>query len=250
MKMLSKSYKSVRAFDSRLESIKKTGSSFEAALADHGDWGPELKPVLEAVTWLEQHKKAADPRPGFVSASWKRVLKNIHTGRENITFPGVKGRMQIRFAFRSALAVCFALVLLLNTSMIASAARSASPGNIFYKVKKAEESVHFAFTNSAQENAGLHISMMKRRAAEIEELLLEGRYEHIGPAAAEFEYHLTKAWTAIDYWRIADFQAANAKGEELRWNLNNQVLVWQTLLKAAPLQVMDSLAHAIQAAKQ
>jgi hypothetical protein len=230
MKKISIFNKDALSLDEYLESIKKN-KSIEAAITEQSGVNDQMCSLLEAALWLEKYKTASDPRPGFVKSSWNRVLKKITTHDENApdASANIKGGMQIRFAFRSAVAVCLALVLLLNTSVIASAAKASSPGNIFYKVKKVEEKVQLALSQSAEENACLHIALAKRRAAEIEELLLEGRGDYLAISVAEFEYHLNKAWTAIDYWRMEDYRGANEKTEELQRYLNNQVLVWKTL---------------------
>jgi hypothetical protein len=250
MKILSNYSRIAQAFEACLQSIIGQGITTWAALKEKGECESEMLPLLEAALWLKQHQTAVDPRPGYINASGKRVLEKIRKGVEGRYNSGVKGGMQLRFAFRSALAICLALVLLLNTSVIATASRAASPGHFFYSVKKAEENVQLALIRSPEQIAGLNILMMKRRAAEIEELLLEGRYEYIEATALEFEFHLVRTWTAIDYWRMDDFQGANKKAEEIRSYLNNQVLVWQTLLQTAPCSGKESLAPAIQAAKQ
>jgi hypothetical protein len=230
MKKISIFNKDALSLDEYLESIKKD-KSIEAVITEQSGVNDQMCLLLEAALWLEQYKTVSDPRPGFVKSSWNRVLKKITTHDENApdASASIKGGMQIKFAFRSAVAVFLALVLLFNTSVIASAARASSPGNVFYKVKKVEENVQLALSQSAEENADLHIILAKRRAAEIEELLLEGRGEYLEKAVAEFEYHLNKAWTAIDYWRVEDYLGANQKTEELQRYLTNQVLVWKTL---------------------
>lgn len=252
MKMKFNTHEVDPALNACLEGIRNQGKSVEAALREQGLREAELRPILEAALWLELKKTGSDPSPGFVSASWKRVLRKIKTRDEGdpAAIPGIKGKMQVRFAFRSALAICLAMVLLLNTSVIGAAAKTSYPGNVFYKVKKAEESLQLAFSQSNEQTAELHIFLMKRRAAEIEEMILEGQTEHLVDMALEFEYHLNQARTAIDYWRITDYQNANVKAEGLSLSLSNQVFVWQALLKLIPISDRGSFQHAIYAASQ
>jgi hypothetical protein len=244
MKKISKYYKTAQAFDEYYERSKKHVETPELVLFEKGYIDAELRPLLQAALWLEHYKTSSNPRPGFVGSSWKRLSRKIKSPEKDVTTS--KGLMQIRYAFRSALAVCLALVLLLNSSVIASASKSSAPGQIFYKVKKAEESVQLALRHSAEDSARLHIHMVKRRAAEVEELLLDGRYKHIGSVVAEYRYHLNKAWTAIDYWRVNDYQGANTISEEFRLFLNNQVLVWQTLAVMAPYPERQYIDNAIE----
>ncbi|HZD55668.1 MAG TPA: DUF5667 domain-containing protein, partial [Anaerolineales bacterium] len=198
-----------------LEAVQSGEETVSSVLARYPDLEQELRPQLEAANWLIENKEAFNPRPEFIAASRRRLMREIDQGSAvPEPAPLVSFWETIFNLGRARVALQFALVLLLvvfflfGSSRVALAARYTIPGDRLYPVKTAVERGQLLLTFSDAGDARLYTQFAQRRLVEIQELVLETRYEYVKDTVEAYDRDVHGAIDSLE--RVAAENSAAA----------------------------------------
>ena len=235
-----------------LEALER-GEGLADVLARYPQAASELKPLLEAADWLEGQQAAVEPRPGFVRASRSRLIEKIAS--EPVAAGGWLEQIvtQLRSAlgggWRVALQLSLAAVLLaclvLTGSEAALASQGALPGEALYSIKLGLERVELLVTLDTAKKIVLHNQFAQARLIEIQELVMEGRYNYIREAVSNFEAHVKQASQLLSALASKDPERATELALALKETLSSQRAFLSFLMAAAPREVTPELLRAI-----
>lgn len=164
----------------------------DSALAQYPEYADELKPKLEAALWIHDRQSVVDPRPGFISASRKRLVNQIQQEEKNpsskLLFPSLD-----RSVLRLAFVTLFIFVSLLSIQGGFQAVNATLPGDSLYRWKLALEDIKLSTAPDAASEAELRIQLANERAREIEALLEQGNYDAVPSTLAQYRENLAIA---------------------------------------------------------
>lgn len=183
-----------------LEMIQSGQETVDSALSRYPDQADAMRPALEALSWLQGQGRLFDPRPGFVESSRRRLSTRI---RQEIASPSplMKNwaaflawflrpkRLGLQFILISILMIG----LVIGAGGVAVASRSSIPGDALYPMKIAAENAQLALTPGQVGEAQLYIEFSQHRLQEVQELVLEGKYQYIPQTVSEFNRQVGQA---------------------------------------------------------
>jgi hypothetical protein len=230
------------------------GEGLADVLARYPQEASELKPLLEAAVWFAGQKAAVEPRPGFIRASRSRLIEKIEA--EPVAAAGgwleqvvAQLRSALGGSWRVALQVALAVVLLaclvLTGSEAALASQGALPGEALYSIKLSLEKVELLVTLDPAQKIELHNQFAQARLVEIQDLVMEGRYNYIREAVSNFEAHVQQASRLLSALASKDPERATQLALALKETLASQRSFLTFLLAAAPREVAPELLRAI-----
>ena len=235
-----------------LEALE-SGEGLAEVLARYPQVSEELKPLLEAAVWFGNQKIAIEPRPGFVRASRARLLEKIaaepvvasswleRTWTQLITGLGSGWRV----ALQVALAVVILACLVVGGSGVALASQEALPGEALYPVKIGFEKAELLVTLDRVAKIQLHNQFAQARLIEIQELVLEGRYNYIRETVSNYEAHVTQASQLLSILARRDPEKAKELAISLEETLASQHSFLSFLLAEVPSEVSPEILRAI-----
>src|SRR5512133_1662498 len=139
----------------------------------HMDQAEAIRPELEAATWLFSREEQVKPRPGFVTASRKRVVDRIQReaseGSAKHAFFGFTWPKQL--AFRWMAVVMIVVMLLSSTGGLVSASQGTLPDDGLYAIKRLSEEVTYNLTFSSVERVKYSAKLADRRIDELAALI-------------------------------------------------------------------------------
>jgi hypothetical protein len=239
-----------------LEAIQRGDETVASVLARYPEYADELRPQLEAANWLIKSRDSFDPRPEFVSASRQRLMAQINQGvvapapTPAAAAPAAAPRpsfweMLLNFArspqaMRLAMALLLIAFVLFGSGRAVLAAEKALPGDRLYPVKITYENIQVLVSLSESRDARLHTQFAQRRLLELEELIMENRFEYVEDTVEAYERQVERAIVALR--QVAGQDAAQA--EQIATDLE-QVLTEQTVVLAilSALAPQDTRAH-------
>lgn len=240
-----------------LEKIQSGQATLDGVLAQYPDLANELRPPLESALWFRMRRATLDPRPGFVSASRRRLVEQIRQEQQvrPATFyaRGVIAigqffnlvTTQRRLAFQYALVFILALAMVAGTAGVARAAQSSLPGDLLYGVKTSLESATLALARDDASRAELHIRFAQSRLEEIQALLTANRLEHVSDAVAAYEEHVNQAILHMIAVREEDQARANALATSLHATMENNVGIFQLLAEGASSEASEQIERVL-----
>ncbi|MGW8249152.1 MAG: DUF5667 domain-containing protein, partial [Anaerolineales bacterium] len=233
--------------------IQSGHSTLDGVLAQYPDLADELRPPLESALWFRMRRATLDPRPGFVSASRRRLVEQIRLEQQVTPAPfytrGVIAigqffsliTTQRRFAFQYALVFILALAMVAGTAGVARAAQRSLPGDLFYGVKISLEDATLALARDEATLAELHIRYAQYRLDEIQTLLAANRLEHVSDAVAAYEEHVNQAILHMIAVREQDQTRANALASSLHATMESNVGMFQLLAETASTEASQQI---------
>lgn len=236
-----------------LEQIQSGQATLDGILAQYPDLAEELRPPLEAALWFRMRKATLDPRPGYVSASRRRVVERIGQEQAAKAVPiytrGVIAigqllqnvTVQRRLAFQLAALVLLMFLLVGGSGGAARAAQKALPGEPLYGVKIMMEKAALALAVEEGEKAELHIRYAQRRLAEIQALIEEDRQQYIPVAVTQYEEHINLAIRHMIAVRRQDQGMANMLAASLQSAMEEWVGVFRLLAESVPEDVQEQI---------
>ena len=235
-----------------LEALER-GEGLADVLARYPQASEELKTLLEAAVWFSGQKAAVEPRPGFVKASRARLVEQI--AAETVTTGNWLERMWVQLStalgggWRVALQVTLAVVILaclvVGGSGVALASQTALPGEALYPVKTSLENVELLVTRDTAAKIQLHNQFSQARLLEIEELVMEGRYNYIRETVSNFEAHVNRASQLLNALATRDPERAAELGLALKETLAGQRAFLSFLMAAVPQEVVPEMLRAL-----
>jgi hypothetical protein len=233
-----------------LKAVLSGKSSIEDVLRKHPGQAAQLRRELEVALWLHSRREQVAPRPGFVSASKKRVLARIQQEA------GLQGTRRAVLGFRwpfqapvlrLGMAVLVVLVLVFSgLGGAVSYAQRALPGEQLYGVKRAAERVSYGLAFDEIGKLKLNLGFAQRRLDEVQRLLPAGKYALVKSTLADF---LAVSDQAVQQLRgLDDSQLAekSALAKQVNGSLSKTTEVLASLVSDAPAEVKADLekAHA------
>ena len=246
-----------------LEQIKTGQETVDSALSRHPEQAEELRPLLEASSWLHAQREVIAPRPDFVAQSRQRLVARLElekagnyaqappTGLSSLWSSLVSLFTQKRFAYQFAIATFLLIFLVVSTSGVAFASQWTIPGDTLYPVKTSLERVQLALSLSEARRAQLHIAFAERRLVEIQSLVMESRFDYLHSAVGAFEAQATQATSLLHSLDLKDSERAMQLASELRRIIGEQAAILPVLMQLSPaesrveIQRLEVLAAAI-----
>lgn len=239
--------KEARYLQECLEALA-AGEDLESILRRYPRQADSLRRALQAADWLTRHRAALQPSASFVQASQARLLHDL---RQRTT-PRQQRRRQFAFHLRrlgmslQPVVVILLLLTLLNIPFqLFQAARVALPGDQLYPLKRFQEQARLAFTFDPLTKAQLHIQYAQQRAMEVQELMLDGRFEHLNLAVNSYQAQMERTRLALEDVAQRDPNMAKELHQSLTEALEAQGLVTSFLIEVMPSGLRTGLRQAL-----
>lgn len=190
------------ALQSCLDLIRGGRETIDSVVALYPEFADELRAQLEIATWLTASGPALDPRPGFVSASRRRLVSRIQMESQPAAPPPItiSERLGQFFSIQKVAPVAFVLVLMLFlfvSGTVVSASQKAIPGDGLYSVKLTLEQIALATSLDEENDAELQIQFVENRLSEVQALIVEERYEEVAETIQEYEEQVSETLETI-----------------------------------------------------
>ncbi len=183
-----------------LEAILGGSATLEGVVALHPEQAEVIRPELEGALWLVSQRQEVEARPGFVTASRKRVVERIKAeARSQGTKHSLFGfAWPQRVAYQWVAVAAVVLVLLLGTGGLVTVSQASLPGDGLYAVKRISEQVSYAVTVSEVGRAQLSTQFAERRMNEVETLVSRGNYTAAESALDSYEQQVNLTLSLLD----------------------------------------------------
>jgi hypothetical protein len=236
-----------------LELIQGGQETVDSAVALYPELAEELRPMLEASLWLVNSREGFEPRPGFVTASRRRLVARIQEEQRQAPV-GWREKLKQLWSTQQMAPVAFVFVLLLAlfvSGTIVSVSQKALPGDSLYSVKHVLEQLALATSFDQANDAALQISFVNERLEEIKALIAEGRYEEVKEIVAQYEQDIQKTIELIEVVSDQDEFRAGRLALELEAILADQRALFETLMAFdwIPMPFQDTIARVIDASQ-
>ena len=231
-----------------LDLVQTRQETVDSALARYPDQADELRPLLEAATWMQAQRLANAPRPEFLTESRQRLVARLErekpsnyaqappTGLSTWWSALASLFAQKRFAYQFAIATFLVIFLVVSSSGIAFASQSTIPGDALYPVKTSLEQVQLGLTFREARRAELHIIFAERRLVEIQNLVLENRFEHLHSTVVAFEAEATQATSLLHSLDQTSPELARQLSNELMRIVQDQTAMLPVLAQLSPAE--------------
>lgn len=225
-----------------LDLIRGGRETIESVVALYPEFADELRSQLEVATWLTSASSALDPRPGFVSASRRRLVARIQQENRSPVPPPLSWSEQIRqfFSAQRLAPIAFVLVLMLGlfvSGAVVSASQKAIPGDDLYSIKLTLEQIALATSLDDKSDAELQIQMVENRFSELQSLIVEQRYDEVVESVQESAVQVSKTLEIIQKVSEEDNFLAIDLAMQLDGILKQQTYVLSVLSRNAPSNV-------------
>ncbi len=222
-----------------LDLIRGGRETIDSVVALYPEYAAELRAQLEIATWLTSAGSSLDPRPGFVSASRRRLVSRIQQeSRPPVPVPLTWSERFGQFFSAEKLApVGFVLVLMLGlfvSGTVVSASQKAIPGDDLYSVKLTLEQIALATTLDDKSDAELQIQFVENRLIEVQALIVEERYDEVVETIQESTEQISKTLEIIQTVREENRFLAADLASQLDGILVEQRSILAILTQNAP----------------
>ncbi len=161
--------------------------------------------------------------------SFIRLLPSRHRSPSLLGYP-------VRFAL-----IIF-LVVVLGASGTVLAAEKASPGSIFYPVKKITQDIKLIMATNSKDRAAVHLKKAEDKVKEIEKSASENKEENLEKTVEGYEKDVRSALEEAGKINNGENQAKSSVEEAL--NKNKEVL--ENLKVTVPTQAQPAINKAIE----
>jgi len=233
-----------------IPAIKNGQETIDSITEKYPQYASILRPRLEAVLWLLNAKKNVEPRPGYITSSRQYVEQQFKSIRPYGFWQRVFSRYTPQrwvFNFAGPIIVVLLLALVINSAILT--ARLSIPGDPFYSTKLVIEDIQLAFTFDQVDRTDLYIQYSRERTTEFVELVLEGDYELLPPAANRLESEIIASIHSINNVPIGDQVEEQPMIMELQETLTNEIFMLNMLKSTSPTTAYPGIELAIQVAQ-
>ena len=228
--------------DDCIQRVVSGQETLEDVVSRYPGHADELRLAVEAALWLHRRQQAVAARPGYVSASRKRLVEQI--SRQHPAAPAQKRWFAwLRPAtFRWALTTLTVLFVLATFWSGAQAMARSLPGDPLYNWKLAVEDLQLVLTRDPVAKAQLRIGLAEQQFDDIQTLMAQGRYEDVPATLDAYQQNLT----AVEQL-IAGLPEGSADQRQLARKLSTTVNDHTQALRAfnTLAQVPDDVAAVI-----
>jgi hypothetical protein len=220
-----------------LDEISSGQESIDSVLSKHPDIQEDLRPDLEAALWFQAQADQLAARPGFIRRSRRHLYTQIrkeHPERQFFKRRKTLQRWERSPAVQIFLSILLVITLLANTNSLLAAASASEPGDQFYRLKQACESLQLSVPATPRQAAALHSQIAKDRLGELVGLILEGRTAYLPEVVLDYEEHAGQALLALRTLFLQDPQAAQQMAAQLETEVFNQAEILPLLVHSVP----------------
>lgn len=235
-----------------LELIQSGQETIDSVLDYYPELAETLRPELEVALWIYSRNEIFNPRPGFVPASKRRLVEKINQEARAAPLQkiGMKwGSLNFlwsrKLALQSAFILLFILSIFIGSNRAVIAARNTIPGDPLYPVKIAQEQFKLAVTFTAYGDTRLRSEYALRRLVEIQEIILEGRYEYVHDTVEDYENQVEQAVRLLNKVVDRDRLGAETLATDLEGVLSEQVMLLAILSESVPANTKQELRWAM-----
>ncbi len=233
-----------------LSAISNGEETLETILAMYPQIAGELRPRLEAALWLVKARQNVEPRPGFIPATRKYVETRVDVLQPHGFWQRLFWRYSPQrwvFNIASPIIVLLLLALVINSAVLT--ARLSIPGDPFYSTKLLTENIQLALTFDQVDKTELYMQFSRERTTEFVELVLEGDYELLPPAATRLETEIIASLHALNNVSDNDPAVEMSVITNLRDTLSNEIFMLNVLKATSPSSARPGIDLAIQVAQ-
>jgi hypothetical protein len=133
----------------------------------------------------------------------------------------------------------------MTTNRVAGAAQRAIPGDQLYPLKISIEKVNLAMAFSEARRSQLNINFAGRRLEEIQRLVAENRFEHLGSTIDKFQAQAEQASLPLETLQNTDALQAKALASELKDVIDQKAEVLPELAQDVPQEAQEEIARLI-----
>ena len=227
-----------------LNAVLKEGLSVEQALSRYPELADQLRPELDAALWLRNRRQALSAHQWEIGLSRRRLENRLLKMRPN--WPAYWHRLTLlRRTFQVAVLLLLGITLAQFNMKVAYASATSIPGDPFYPLKLAREQAQLALTFNQENEARVLLDIARQRSIELESLVLEGRYDDIGPISEQVDRSFARAEEYIE--KVPSDQNSQALAQELRNTQEIQQSVLSALAGMIPPEVRSQLEPLLKA---
>ncbi len=231
-----------------LELIRDGAETIDSVVARYPEFEDELRAQLKVAVWLSTTSASLEPRPGFISASRRRLVSRIQQEQQPAAaVPLTLGeRLQQFLSIQKVAPVAFVFILMLAlfvSGTVVSAAQKSLPGDDLYSVKRTLEQIALATSLDEKNDAELQIQFVENRGSEVQALIVEERYEEVAETIQDYEEQVSKTLEIIMDVSDQDRFLAYDLAAQLDGLLTEQKTILAVLSKNAPDSVGLNIAR-------
>ena len=237
------------ALQSCLDLIQGGQETVDSVLTRYPDLAAELQPQLETALWLSAYREVLEPRPGFATATRRRLVSQIQQEQRQVPLTW-RERLQQLWTPKKLAPVAFVFILMLSlfvSGTIVSASQKSLPGDNLYAIKRTLEQIALTTSIDQASEAKLQIHYAEERLKEVRALIFEGRYEEVASTVEDYEDHINKSIELINAVSNQDVVQAHNLALELESILSQHRLILAALKINAPESIFSALSTVFMA---
>jgi len=206
----------------------------------------EVQVELEAAEWLSDEREKIDIRKDFIEDSRRKLITHALTIRKKRPRPFSAWIYLFRRTETKVFALALLILMVLQTGRILIDASSyALPGDRVYVVKRFVEDVQMLASFDLVQDANLSIRFAEKRAMEIEELVLEERYELIQITASQLEGEVERSGMLLAKLEERSPGQSQALLDRLHLDLSQQTVILSVMKDMVPNYTKTGMELAI-----
>ena len=248
--MKSNSQTQARLLQESLQALEQ-GETLDDILSRYPEQADALRPRLQAANWLAQRADLFQPRPAWLSSAKQHLLAELNRQATPRSQAWRSIFARLGFVSRSLQGAVIAVLVLLFmnvTGQALFAARLALPGDLAFSLKYLQEQVRLALSISPVEDAILNLHFAQERTLELEELILEQRYEDLPLAVNLFQRKMSQFEHSLEVIRRQNPQLAQALQQQMEDAFQDHAIVLSLLIRNVPHGLRANLEQALLAA--
>ncbi len=235
-----------------VELILSGKATLEQFLGRYPDRADAIRPELEVAIWLSSRSREVAPRPGFVSASRRRVLERIQQEAKGTqkkhAFMGIAWPKRLSFQWVAVALVL--LVLFSGTGGMVTFAQGAIPGDNLYEVKRTSEQVAYNLSFTDTRRVALSARFAERRLDEAGQLIQKGDTKAAEEALSAYQQEVSRTIALIQVISVNDSPQAARLAKDLQVQLTQHAQKMEEMQVGASADVIgpiDNVQEIIQA---
>jgi len=206
----------------------------------------EVQVELEAADWLSDEREKIDIRKDFIEDSRRKLINHALTIRKKRPKPFSAWIYLFRRTESKVFALAVLLIVIVQTgSILIDASSYALPGDGGYIIKRFVEDVQMIASLDLDQDIRLSAHFAEKRAMEIEELVLEQRYELIQKTAQELEMEVERSGRLLAKLETRSPGQSQLLLDEFDLNLSRQAVILNIMSSMMPYETQTGMELAI-----
>jgi hypothetical protein len=237
-----------QVIENGLEAILSGSATLDSVIAQHPEQADVIRPELEGALWLVSRREEVESRPGFVTASRKRVIERI---KAEASSQGAKHSMfgfawPQRVVNQWMVAVVFLVAILSGAGGLMKYSQSALPGDGLYAIKRVSEQMTYSTTIGEVHRVQLNAQFTEQRLTEVKDLVDKGEFITAGTALQDYEVSVQETLVLLEQASDAQPNDVEALAVTLKQNFASNAVQLSELVQRVPAdtKVRDQMIRA------